>query len=149
MCFICVREQIPTFSCSFIGLRPGSHLIQRSHDQVLEHLLEYPSMPSTSLLSLLLKAGYWSGALAIMKREPELKMDAIKLCLQFGDISLLDGKKLCWYLLKTISLLCCSNLDKKYTERQKKHNFFRVMHTKIHYIKIYHIWTRISCNTPR
>ena len=55
-------------------------------------------MPSTSLLPLLLKAGYWSGALAIMKREPELKMDAIKICLQLGDISLLDGKKLCRYL---------------------------------------------------
>ena len=31
-----------------------------------------------------------------------------------------------------------------YTERQKKHHFFRVTPTKIHLIKMNHIWTQIS-----
>ena len=35
-----------------------------------------------------------------------------------------------------------------YTERQKKHHFFRATLSKIHTIKINNIWTQISFNTP-
>ena len=35
-----------------------------------------------------------------------------------------------------------------YTERQKKHHFFRAMLTKIHHININRIWTQISYNSP-
>ena len=37
----------------------------------------------------------------------------------------------------------------KYTERQKKHHFFRVTLTKIHSITINHIWTQISFNSEK
>ena len=43
--------------------------------------------------------------------------------------------------IDTVKALCL------YTERQKKHHFFRVTLTKIHSIKINHIWTQISFNT--
>ena len=53
--------------------------------------------------------------------------DAVRICDQFGSFYVLSGSK--------------------YTEHQKKHHFFRMMITKIHHIKINHIWTQISFNT--
>ena len=36
----------------------------------------------------------------------------------------------------------------KYTERQKKHHFFKLTHIKIQSIKMNHNWAQISKNTP-
>ena len=36
----------------------------------------------------------------------------------------------------------------KFTEHQKKHHFFRAMLTKIHPIKMNHIWIQISYSSP-
>ena len=57
------------------------------------------------------------------------------------------------YILYTIRLCQMSQrvhnaiYDYLYTERQKKHHFFRVTLTKIHDFKINNIWTQLSFNT--
>ena len=44
--------------------------------------------------------------------------------------------------------MVCPGLVRNYTERQKKHHFFRATLTKIHRIKINHIQTHISYSSP-
>ena len=58
-------------------------------------------------------------------------------------ISLLSGHDLAVYIVY-FQLKSCS-WKKKYTERQKK--LITSSHTKIHSIKINHIWTQISFHT--
>ncbi|XP_063960707.1 uncharacterized protein LOC129268309 isoform X1 [Lytechinus pictus] len=74
------------------GILPklGSHLITWSHDLTLDLILTSGSAPVDDLLPLFLRAGYWRGAVVLLRREKDRKMDALKICIQLGDVALIE-----------------------------------------------------------
>ncbi|XP_041472570.1 uncharacterized protein LOC121421834 [Lytechinus variegatus] len=68
----------------------GSHLITWSHDLILDRILTSGSAPVDDLLPLFLRAGYWRGAVVLLRREKDRKMDALKICIQLGEVALID-----------------------------------------------------------
>ncbi|XP_072172343.1 uncharacterized protein [Diadema setosum] len=70
--------------------RPGSHMIDWRHNEILDLLLTHPTIPDT-VLPLLERAGYWKGVLAVMKKSGS-KMATLRLCVQLGDLSLIQDQ---------------------------------------------------------